>query len=203
MRRWAFAKRSDGELSRRQWLAVAGTSVLLSSLTLCLTGVSANANAGFVGPPGDPGGSILKELLTIKGAVPQHALISGSFATEPHLTDSCTSTTPDVQVDMSFTSREPQSDVEAAVAAHLRSKGWSHYSKTGPGKWYDEINGHQVLANNWVYRWQKVLPQGVKAGTTLQVGVPVTGWVTGKPLVWNLGSAASGVGEPKRHCGEG
>ena len=112
------------------------------------------------------------------------------------------STTPDVQVDMSFRSREPPNGVEAAVAARLRSEGWSHYSKTGPGKWYDEIDGQYVLANNWIYRWRKVLPQGVRAGATLQVSVPVTGWAMGKPLVWNLGSAAPGVGEPKRHCGE-
>jgi hypothetical protein len=178
-------------------------SALLAGLTFCLIAVQANADAGVVRPPGDPGGSIRKELLTIKGAVPRHSPIRGVSATEPHLTESCTSTTPDVQVDMSFTSRKPLRDVEAAVAASLRSKGWSHYSKTGPGTWYDEIAGRQVLAKNWIYRWQKVLPQGVKAGTTLQVGVPVTGWVKGEPLVWNLGSAASGVGEPNRHCGQG
>ncbi len=104
---------------------------------------------------------------------------------------------------MDFTSRAPLNDVEATVAARLRSQGWSHFSKTGPGTWYDEIDGRQVLAKNWIYRWQKVLPQGVRAGTTLQVGVPVTGWAKGEPLEWNIGSAAPGIGEPKRHCGGG
>jgi hypothetical protein len=102
---------------------------------------------------------------------------------------------------MSFTSREALNSVVTEVAAKLRSMGWSHYTKSAPATWYDEINGRQVLANNSIYRWQKVLRQGVRAGTTLQVGVPVTGWAVGTPLVWNLGSSSPGVGEPKRHCG--
>ena len=197
------ARRSEAILSWRRWMVVSGSSAFLAALALALIGVSASADVGSVRPLGDPGGSILKELLTIKAAVPRHSPVSGLYASEPRLTDSCTSTTPDVQVDMGFTSRESLNRIEATVAARLRTKGWSHYSKSGPGRWYDEINGQQVLANNWIYRWQKVLPQGVKAGTTLQVGVPVTGWAMGRPLVWNLGSAAPGVGEPKRHCGGG
>ena len=152
---------------------------------------------------GDPGGAILKELLTIKHAVPRHSSIDGLVAAEPHLTDSCTSSTPDVQVDMNFTSRESLKTVESAVASHLVAFGWSHYSNSGPAKWYDNINGQQVLANNSGYRWQKVLRQGVRAGATLQVGVPVTGWTLGMPLVWNLGAISPGVDEPKTHCGSG
>jgi hypothetical protein len=193
---------SEGILSWRPWLVVSGLSAFLTALALALTGVSASANVGSVRPTGDPGGSILKELLTIKAAVPQYSPVSGLWASEPHLTDSCTSTTPDVQVDMNFTSRESLNRIEATVAARLRTKGWSHYSKTGRGKWYDEINGRQVLANNWIYRWLKVLPQGVRAGTTLQVGVPVTGWAMGKPLVWNLGSAAPGLANRRGTAGD-
>jgi hypothetical protein len=203
VREGAFARRSEGTLSWRRWLVVSGSSALLAALAFAPMGVSASADVGSVRPPGDPGGAILKELLTIKGAVPPRLPISGAYAAEPHLTDSCTSTTPDVQVDMSFTSRESLNRVAETVGARLRARGWSHYTRTGPGQWYDVIKGRQVLANNWIYRWQKVLPQGVRAGTTLQVGIPVTGWVMGKPLVWNLGSNAPGVGEPKRHCGEG
>jgi hypothetical protein len=152
---------------------------------------------------GDPHGAILKDLLTIKHAVPRHSSIDGLVAAEPHLTDSCTSSTPDVQVDMNFASRESLNAVESAVASHLVAMGWSHYSKSGPAKWYDNINGQQVLAINSIYRWQKVLPQGVRAVATLQIGVPVTGWSPGMPLVWNFGSIAPGLGEPKRHCASG
>ena len=158
---------------------------------------------GFLRPQGDPGGAILKELLMIKHAVPAHTAIKGLVAVEPHLTSSCTSTTPAVQVDMNFSSRESLETVESGVAAHLRTLGWSHYSKSGPGQWYDYVNGRQVLANNSIYRWQKRLPQGVRGGVTLQVGVPVKGWIPGMPLVWNLGAASPGVREPKRHCGSG
>jgi hypothetical protein len=154
-------------------------------------------------PQGDPGGAILKELLMIKHAVPRHTAIKGLVAAEPHLTGSCTSTTPDVQVDMSFSSRESLERVASSVAAHLRTLGWSHYSKSGPGRWYDYVNGRQVLANNSIYRWQKRLPQGVRAGVTLQVGVPVKAWTPGMSLVWNLGAISPGVREPRRHCGSG
>ncbi len=48
-----------------------------------------------------------------------------------------------------------------------------------------------MLANHFIYRWQRRLPQGVMAGATLQVGIPVSGWTTGMLLTWNLGSGVA------------
>ncbi len=184
-------------------LVGAGSSLLLTSLAIGAVAYPANAEVGAIRPQGDPGGSILKELLTIKHAVPKHSPIDGLVATEPHLTDSCTSSTPDVRVDMNFMSHGSLNTVASVVAAHLRALGWSHASKSGPAEWYDTINGKQVLASNSIYRWQRKLPQGSRAGATLQVGIPVTGWTPGMPLVWNLGASSPGVDEPKRQCGSG
>jgi hypothetical protein len=100
---------------------------------------------------------------------------------------------------MSFSSIADVNDVQSEVAAHLRTAGWVHHTEIG-GRWYDEIGGQQVLANNYVYRWRKSLSQGTTAEATLQVGIPVTGWSSGEPLVWNLGATSPGVGGPKMHC---
>lgn len=154
------------------------------------------------GPVGDPGGVILAELSAIKGAVPPGAHITHAVRAEPHYTGSCTSTTPDVQVYMSFTSIADVNVVESQVAAHLRTAGWSHHTESG-GRWYDNIGSEQVLANNFIYRWRKRLPQGTTAGATLQVGIPVSGWNSGEPLIWNLGATSPGIGGPKMHCGSG
>ena len=152
------------------------------------------------GPVGDPGGVILAELSTIKSAVPQSAQITRMLRAEPHYTGSCTSTTPDVQVaGVSFSSVADVNVVESHVAAHLRTAGWTHHTES-VGRWYDNLDGQQVLANNYVYRWQKRLTQGTTAGATLQVGVPVSGWTSGDPLVWTLGATSLGVGGPKMHC---
>jgi hypothetical protein len=81
--------------------------------------------------------------------------------------------------------------------------GWNHPTKAGPSQWYDDVGNQQVLSNNYVFRWRKRLHQGMVVGSTLQVGVPVTGWRTGMPLVWSLGAFAPGTGEPNMHCGSG
>ncbi len=104
---------------------------------------------------------------------------------------------------MNFTSHGSLDAVESVVAAHLRALGWSHSSESGPTEWDDTINGRQVLASNSIYRWQRMLTQGSRAAVTLQVGIPVTGWTPGMPLVWNLGAISPGVDEPKRQCGSG
>jgi hypothetical protein len=102
---------------------------------------------------------------------------------------------------MDFTSHASMRDVEALVAARLKSQGWKHSTKSGPAQWYDSIDGKQVLANHFIYRWQRRLPQGVVAGATLQVGIPVSGSTAGMLVTWNLGSSSPGTGEPKMHCG--
>jgi hypothetical protein len=162
-----------------------------------------DASTSPKGPPGDPSGAILRELKTLRQAVPKATHSVREIALEPHLTKSCTSTIPGVQVDMSFTSRDSVERMSSLVAKSLKAIGWTHYSSSGPAQWYDIINGRQQLANNYIYRWQKHLPQGTTAGATLQVGVPTAGWIPGAPLVWNLGSSARGVDEPAMHCGSG
>lgn len=178
-----------------------GLTLLILGIALAATTGPAEGSSPTTAPQGDPHGAILKELKMIRQAVPKTAHIQESFAAEPHLTGSCSSSTPDVQVDMNFTSHASVRDVEAMVAAHLWSQGWKHLTESGPAQWYDSIDGKQVLANHFIDRWQRRLPQGVMAGTTLQVGIPVSGWTAGMRLAWNLGSTAPGLGEHKMHCG--
>jgi hypothetical protein len=174
-------------------VGIAGIPLMMSTI----------GGAAQVGPKGDPGGRILRELKTMLQAVPRYAHDLGIMAQEPHLASSCWTTTPGIQVDESFSLRESIKEVESSVGSGLRSMGWSHPTKSGPSQWYDDIGNHQVLSNNYIFRWRKRLPQGMVVGSTLQVGVPVTGWSAGMPLVWSLGSISPGIGEPNMHCGSG
>lgn len=78
-----------------------------------------------------------------------------------------------------------------------------HYSGNGPERWYDDIGSKQVLADNFTYRWRKLLPQGPTAEATLEVGVPVKGWNHREPLEWTFGAIAPAADEPVLHCGSG
>jgi len=181
-----------------------GTATLVLAGTLALPNTSpSGASTLSKGPKGDPGGVILRELKALRRSVPKTAHVVNEVALEPHLTGSCTSTTPDIQVDIGLTSRESVSRLSLLVGDSLRSNGWRNYSKSGPAQWYDQIDGRQQLANNYIYRWQKALPQKRTAVATLQVGVPTKGWTTGAPLNWDLGSAVRGIDEPEMHCGSG
>jgi hypothetical protein len=146
---------------------------------------------------------ILRELKALRLSVPKTARVTYVLGEEPHLTRSCASTTPDVQVDIGFTSRDAVGQMQGLVGTSLRAKGWWYYSKSGPLKWYDQINGRQQLANNYIFRWQRKIPQKRTVLATLQVGVPTTGWAPGAPLSWDIGSAARGIDEPAMHCGSG
>ncbi|HEY2215200.1 MAG TPA: hypothetical protein VGH31_09105 [Acidimicrobiales bacterium] len=183
---------------------VIATTILLMGWALSLFNAAPSlASTPSKGPKGDPGGVILRELKTLRLSVPTTVHVRYVLAKEPHLTRSCTSTTPDVQVDVAFTSRDAVGQLQGLVGKSLRAKGWRYYSKSGPSQWYDQIDGRQQLASNYIFRWQKVFPQRRTAVATLQVGVPSTGWVPGAPLSWDIGSAVRGIGEPAMHCGSG
>lgn len=174
---------------------------LLVTIVLLITQGTAQARSKS-GPVGDPGGRILAQLAELKHAVPQPAVDVHALGVEPHLTNSCDTSTPGVQEIIGFDSRQSVATVQKAVARTLRRAGWQHLSSAGPAMWYDEISGHQVQAENYLVRWSRQLPQKTTADATLQVAVPVTGWKPGDYLHWTLGALALGVDEPHRHCGE-
>jgi hypothetical protein len=182
---------------------IASAILIVAGALSILNGSPSSASPSSKVPKGDPGGAILRELKTLRLSVPTTAHVTSVLAEEPHLTKSCTSTTPDIQVDVAFTSRDAVSQLQELVGKSLRAKGWRNYSKSGPTQWYDQIDGRQQLANNYIVRWQKVLPQKRTVVATLQVGVPTTGWAPGASLSWDIGSAARGIDEPAMHCGSG
>jgi hypothetical protein len=155
------------------------------------------------GPAGDPGGKILAELATLKTAIPPHAAHLGKVGIEPHLTNSCQTSRPDVQEAIGFDSRQSVTQVQQTVARNMRRAGWRHFTRAGPAKWYNQIAGKQVLAETYLATWSRQLPRKVTANATIQVAVPVSGWKSGDVLHWSLGALAPGVGEPHMHCGEG
>ena len=179
------------------------TSVVLS-IVAGLPGllvVGSPAAASTRPTPGDPGGAILKQLNKVRRAVPSDARAVTLFGAEPHLTHQCDSTTPGVVASVWFTSNSSVSHLSNEVGAKMRAAGWTHPSHTPPGKWFDMISGHQVEANNFIFRWTRRLSDGKVAGATLQVGVPLSGWKTGDTLHWGLAAESPGVDEPKMHCG--
>jgi hypothetical protein len=154
------------------------------------------------GPPGDPHGRILAELTAaLRGAVPRPVTGVDREGSEPVITSSCDTTIPAAADRILFTSRQSVARVTAQVEGAMRRAGWGHRS-TAHGQWYAEVDGRQVLADNDIVRWTRRLPQG-RAGASLTVAVPVSGWKAGDPLHWLLADSAMGIGEPKRHCGEG
>ena len=154
-------------------------------------------------PVGDPGGAILAELSTLKRAVPVDADITDIVRTEPHFTGSCGTTRSSVQVTVFFSSPTSIGGVRSDVAARLNGARWVHYSASGPDRWYDNIGGKQVLADNFIYRWRKRLRQGSTAEAALEVGVPVSGRNRREPLEWTFGAISPAVGGPVMHCGSG
>jgi hypothetical protein len=165
--------------------------------------VPAEGSTPAKSPKGDPGGIILRELASLKSAVPKSTHIVNTVEREPHLTNSCMTTTPEVQVDFVFTSHDSVARMHELIMRALETRKWTDFTASGPSRWYDTINGRQQLADNYIYRQQKRLPQGMTAVATLQVGVPTEGWQAGQRLTWDLGSAVTGIDEPKRHCGSG
>ncbi len=164
--------------------------------------MGASSCSGKTGPEGDPGAVILSQLSAVRAAVPSNARRVRTMRHEPVFAGSCTSTQPDVTVVVMFMSSKAVSDVEGQVGGALAKAGWRKGVSSGPGKWYTEINGQKVLAENYVERWTKRLYSGQTEGATLQVGVPV-GSTPHASLQWLLGARAASMGGPVKHCGEG
>src|ERR1019366_6638029 len=188
---------------RRRLLLIASAVLLLGGIAVVLAAHLWGSGTKDQVPEGDPGGAILAELSMVQRAVPASAHITGVVRVEPDFNGPCRTMTPNVSAGIVFSSLISMNDVRSDVAAYLVADGWVHYTESGPSRWYDYSGGRQVLADHFIYRWQKTLPQGTTAEATLQVGVPVTGWNPREPLVWSLGATSSAVGGPVMHCGSG
>ena len=174
-------------------------------MALVVAGATGAAAGASLRPAGDPGGRILAELSAVKGALPPHAGDVRALGSEPVITSSCDTTVPGVVERVSFDSDGTVRRVATEVATRMRQLGWRHYS-AATGRWDAPSPGQPgagVLSNNYIYRWSRRLPSGSTAAGSLQVSVPVRGWVAGDTLTWLLAASAMGIGEPHRRCGEG
>jgi hypothetical protein len=171
-------------------------------------GIGLGLSEAPTGPIGDAGDILLTELSTaIEGAVPPGTHANRWLEVEPGYTGSCWSTMAYVESLVSFASDMPVSATRSYIAAKLRASGWIRtgplLGSAGPAIWYEWIGKRKVLANHFIYRWHRRLPQGTNASSTLQVAVPLSGWTPGRPLSWSLGATTSAIGEPKMRCGGG
>ena len=97
-----------------------------------------------------------------------------------------------------FASAQPVDVIQHEVGRRLAQLGWKDPTAAGPGRWYSDVGGQLVLANNYIYRWSKRLRTGVTSGATLQVPVPLNGAT--RKLIWSLGATAPAIGGPKMNC---